>query len=83
MGIRTLWRKLWAAPTVARSPNAECPECGAPVVVASSGHAGVALGGSMMSPRPREELVAACAEHGHPPFNANTLRYITTAGKRR
>jgi hypothetical protein len=30
----------------------------------------------MASPRTREELVAACAVHGHAPYNDATLKYL-------
>ena len=37
--------------------------------------AGNAYSGPMMAPRPREELIAACAVHGRSPFNDQTAKY--------
>jgi hypothetical protein len=56
-------RNLWA--------NAKCPICGGPVVT------GPTLGpGGTAAPQTREELIASCAEHGHPPYNDNTITYL-------
>jgi hypothetical protein len=62
-------------PDVVRSPNAECPVCGAGVVVEPHAYGGVTIGGSIFSPRPRQELIAACAKHGRSPYNDNTVKY--------
>ena len=82
--ICTLWRRLWEVPDVVRSPNAECPLCGAGVVVEPNAYGGVTLGGSVLSPRPRQELIAACAKHGRSPYNDKTVKYnahaATTTG---
>jgi hypothetical protein len=78
--IRTLWRRLWKVPDVVRSPNAECPLCGAGVVVEPNAYGGVTLGcGSVLSPRPRQELIAACAKHGRSPYNDKTVKYNAQA----
>jgi hypothetical protein len=78
--IRTLWRRLWEVPDVVRSPNAECPLCGAGVVVEPNAYAGVTLGcGSVLSPRPRQELIGACAKHGRSPYNDKTVKYNAQA----
>jgi hypothetical protein len=78
--IRTLWRRLWEVPDVVRSPNAECPLCGAGVVVEPNAYGGVTLGcGSVLSPRPRQELIAACAKHGRSPYNDKTVKYDAQA----
>ena len=78
--IRTLWRRLWEVPDVVRSPNAECPLCGAGVVVEPNAYGGVTLGcGSVLSPRPRQELIAACAKHGRSPYNDKTVKYNAQA----
>ena len=80
MRIRTLWRRLWEVPDVVRSPNAECPLCGAGVVVEPNAYGGVTLGcGSVLSPRPRQELIAACAKHGRSPYNDKTVKYYAQA----
>jgi hypothetical protein len=74
--IRTLWHRLWEVPDVVRSPNAECPLCGAGVVVEPNAYGGITLGcGSVLSPRPRQELIAACARHGRSPYNDKTVKY--------
>ena len=78
--IRTLWRRLWEVPDVVRSPNAECPLCGAGVVVEPNVYGGVTLGcGSVLSPRPRQELIAVCAKHGRSPYNDKTVKYTAEA----
>jgi hypothetical protein len=80
VSIRTLWRRLWEVPDVVRSPNAECPLCGAGVVVEPNAYGGVTLGcGSVLSPRPRQELIAACAKHGRSPYNDKTVKYYAQA----
>jgi hypothetical protein len=71
VGLTDFWRRLWAE----RSPNAECPLCGVGVVVAPNRMPGVGYGDSSRIPRPRKELIAACAEHGRPPFNDQTVKY--------
>ena len=71
VGLSEFWRRLWAV----RSPNAECPLCGAGVLVAPNTMPGVGYGDSSRVPRPRQELIAACAVHGHPPFNDQTVKY--------
>ena len=71
VGLSDFWCRLWAV----RSPNAECPLCGVGVVVAPNRMPGVGYGDSSRIPRPRKELIAACAEHGHPPFNDQTVKY--------
>ena len=78
--IRTLWGRLWEVPDVVRSPNAECPLCGAGVVVEPNAYGGVTLGcGSVLSPRPRQELIAACAKHRRSPYNDKTVKYNAQA----
>lgn len=52
--------------------NAACPICSAPVVAFPTTMKGASLG-PMMAPRTQEELVAACAIHGRPPYNDRTL----------
>ncbi len=79
VGIRTLWHRLWEVPDVVRSPNAECPLCGAGVVAEPNAYGGVTLGGSVLSPRPRQELIAACAKHGRSPYNDKTVKYYVQA----
>jgi len=68
------WARLWAPRRVEPIANAECPICQGPVVVAPMGTS--AFWGGMAAPRPREELVAACAVHGRPPYNQRTLEYL-------
>ena len=53
--------------------------CGARVVVEPNVYGGVTLGGSVLSPRPPQELVAACAKHGRSPYNDKTVRYYAQA----
>jgi hypothetical protein len=53
---------------VDRKPNSTCPICGAPVVLAGS-YARNRFTSPMAVLPTREERVAACAEHGRPPFN--------------
>jgi hypothetical protein len=77
VALREFWRRLWALPDVVYPPNAECPLCGAGVVVASDTMRGRVLG-PMMAVRPREELIAACVVHGRSPFNDRTVRYTAS-----
>jgi hypothetical protein len=49
--------------------------CGAGVVAEPIGYGGVSIGGSILAPRPRQELIAACANHGRSPYNDNTVKY--------
>jgi len=79
VSIRTLWRRLWEVPDVVRPPNAECPLCGAGVVAEPNAYGGVTLGGSVLSPRPPQELIAACAKHGRSPYNDKTVKYKAQA----
>lgn len=58
----------------AQPPNGECPVCGEPVVTESQ-YMRPMVAGPMFAPRPREELLGACAEHGHAPFNDMTVRW--------
>lgn len=53
--------------------------CGAPVVAEPNGYSGVDLDTSMMVPRTRQELIAACAEHGRLPYNNRTLAFDSHA----
>src|SRR3954462_11564459 len=68
------WARLWAPRRVEPIANAECPICQGPVVVAPIGTS--AFWGGMAAPRPREELVAACAVHGRPPYNQRTVECL-------
>jgi len=69
---KRFWSGLWK-PAV-REPNAKCPVCDAPIVAWPE--AMLSPAGPMMAKRTREELVAACATHGHPPFNELTTRWL-------
>ena len=51
--------------------NARCPLCDRPIVIPST-HSGGSRFGPMFAPAPKQELIAACAIHGHPPFNDRT-----------
>ena len=53
--------------------------CGAGVVVEPNAYGGVTIGGSVLSPRPQQELVAACAKHGRSPYNDKTVKYNAQA----
>jgi hypothetical protein len=72
-----------SAPMVCRSgyrrqvlkANAECPTCGRPIVVGADSSVG-SMFGPMFAPRPPQELRAACAVHGRPPFNRRTLQLL-------
>ena len=66
------WSRLWKP--MEREPNAKCPVCDEPVV--AEPEAMFSAFGPMMAKRTREELVAACAIHGHPPFNDATRSYL-------
>jgi hypothetical protein len=70
------WRRLWAPLKVEMKANAQCPVCGEPVVVAADMMQSSAYSGPIFSPRPPEELVAACAVHGRAPFNQQTLAFL-------
>lgn len=59
---------------MAREPNAKCPLCDGPVV--AEPEAMFSMFGPMMARRTREELIAACATHGHQPFNEKTTRWL-------
>ena len=73
--IRRAWSALWKPiPPRAPVPNAECPICRRPVVASPTTYLGNAYSGPMMVPHTRQELVAACAVHGRPPFNEATIR---------
>ena len=73
--IRRAWAALWKPiPSRAPVPNAGCPICQLPVVASPTTYLGSAYGGPMMVPHTRQELVAACAVHGRPPFNEATVR---------
>jgi hypothetical protein len=54
-----------------QEPNDACPLCGRPVVVEATTLR--TSYGAMGLPRTREELIAACPEHGRPPFNDATV----------
>jgi hypothetical protein len=54
-------------------PNAQCPICERPVVIAAQTMDGNQFAGPMFSPATREER-AACPEHGHAPYNAASMR---------
>jgi hypothetical protein len=50
------------------------------VVVEPNAYGGVTLGcGSVLSPRPRQELIAACAKDGRSPYNDKTVKYNAQA----
>jgi hypothetical protein len=66
------WSRLWKP--MEREPNAKCPLCDAPVVAEPEFMASAS--GPMMAHRTREELIAACATHGHAPFNDATKQYL-------
>jgi hypothetical protein len=70
--VNRFWSRLWK-PTE-REPNATCPVCDKPVL--AEPEAMFSPFGPMMAKRTREELVAACATHGHPPFNDATRSYL-------
>ena len=72
--MKRLWDGLWRKPPNRPTPNAECPVCGRPVVIAATGMAGGYLTGPIFSPATREEKIAACPEHGHAPYNEATIR---------
>jgi hypothetical protein len=73
--LRRVWAWLWSrTPVPPPRPNAKCPICQRPIVVKPVGRPGGSWLGAMLAPRPREELVAACPVHGHPPFNADSVR---------
>jgi hypothetical protein len=64
-----------------REPNDACPLCGHPVVVEATTLR--TSYGAMGLPRTREELIAACPEHGRPPFSDATVgheRLVQDAG---
>ena len=65
-----MWSALWT-PDVPK-PNAECPLCGEPVVIAST-TSPIPLG-PLHSPVTRDEKIASCATHGRPPVHNQTLR---------
>jgi hypothetical protein len=69
---KKLWSRLWKP--LDRTPNEKCPVCDEPVVVAPD-RGFFALGGTMAR-RTRQELIAACAVHGHAPFNDETRRFL-------
>lgn len=69
MSLGDWWTKLWVP-----KPNAECPVCGVPVVAGPN--VGLAPGGRIAIPRPPEELIAACPEHGRAPFNDASLKHL-------
>ena len=58
-------------------PNEHCPICHRPIVVAATTFLGGPFCGPMMAPRPRQELIAACPEHGHSPFNDASVQAVT------
>ena len=72
MSIRAAWRWLWSPRSYVQPPNERCPRCGAPVVVEELEYDSK----RMAVQRPDAELIAACAEHGHSPFNEKTLSYL-------
>jgi hypothetical protein len=74
LGMTRSWWRRWFTDSTPE-PNAACPICGAPVVAAQDFYASSAFG-AIGSRRTREELVAACHEHGHAPYNEATLRYL-------
>lgn len=53
-------------------PNAACPLCGRPVVIAPTNY-GNRFVSLLYVPATRQEKIAACAVHGRPPFNRQTL----------
>lgn len=55
-------------------PNAECPLCAEPVVIAPISGLRSMLGGPLYSPAARDEKIASCASHGRPPFHNQTLK---------
>src|SRR5258708_3937058 len=67
-----VWSRLWKP--LDRTPNDKCPVCGGPVVVAPD--RGFFPLGSMIARRTKQELIAACAVHGHAPFNDETRRFL-------
>ena len=67
--LRRLWRWLWAARTVPVVANGRCPVCQRPVVTNDDRTSPGLFSGPMFAPRTRQELQAACLEHGRPPFN--------------
>ncbi len=67
--LRRTWSWLWRPRAHASQANGECPICGRAVVVAGTIMMGNPYSGPMMAPRTREEVVAACPDHGHPPYN--------------
>ena len=78
--IRTLWRRLWEVPDVVRSPNRNVHYVVLGWSLNRTRTGGVTLGcGSVLSPRPRQELIAACAEHGRSPYNDKTVKYNAQA----
>jgi hypothetical protein len=73
-----LWRWLWSRRDDGSKPNATCPTCGRPVIVAPN-EVGAPYGPEAIT-RPPEELIAACAVDGRPPFNEATVRFAAKAG---
>ena len=69
--LRRTVRWLWSPRDHKPEPNATCPVCAAPVVIEKTMRKGGRMG-PMFSPATREEKVAACIEHGRPPFNDRT-----------
>jgi hypothetical protein len=65
------WSLFRSNPAPPPKPNAECPICGRKVVIGAQTMMGGRLG-PMLVPATREEKVAACLEHGRPPFNERT-----------
>ncbi len=69
--LRGLWMVLWRVEEPI--PNAECPTCRRPVVVASQ-HGGSFFVGPLRVAATHDELVAACIVHGRTPFNDQWVR---------
>lgn len=76
---RRWWSAVWTVNEP--KPNAECPLCGRPTVVAPTSGPRSMLGVPLHSPATRDERIASCATHGRPPFNNQTLRAIEVTNK--
>ena len=71
--LRARYRRWQAREAVYVPPfNATCAVCESPVVAAPTFNRSV--WSPMYAPRPQQELVACCGEHGRAPFNTETTR---------
>jgi hypothetical protein len=66
-------RRLLSSPSP--SPNSTCPICDEPIITARNVYPPESF------PRTREERIACCATHGHPPLNAATVKWAESKGK--